>query len=222
MKNLTASLRLAMGLAVVCGAPVLAATASAAQKVESVKVVNTTAEPVPTTAVGVTSVTGTVQAQQSGTWQVGVTSLPAVQVGNAINAPVPTISVNDGREPVQMRLTLNIATGSSQAQAEIEVPAGKRLVIEHASSRAQGPTGQGFIAQIQTSVFANESTRGVHWLVLHNQGTFSGIDVFTASQPMRVYADPSTPPVQFIVTRTTVVGSAFAEVTLSGYLVDLP
>lgn len=34
------------------------------------------------------------------------------------------------------------------------------------------------------------------------QGTFSALDLFTASQAMRVYADPSTPPVLFIVTRT--------------------
>jgi hypothetical protein len=152
---------------------------------------------------------------------VNVANAPDVNVTNDATSPVPVLNVNDAMEPFQMRLSFNINAGSTQNQIDLPVPVGKRLIFEHASSRVQGPTGQQYIAQIQTSVFPNGSTRGVHWLVLTLQMNIPGLDIYTASQPMRIYAEPSTPSSLFIVTRSTSTGTAFAEVTISGYLVDL-
>ena len=127
---------------------------------------------------------------------------------------------NFPRIPFQTRLTFNITSGSTQNQISIPIPAGKRLITEHVSSRVQGPTGQQFFASINVVAFHNGVNFGIFFMVFTLQGTFSAIDLFTASQPMRVYAD-STANNIFVVTRTSSVGSAFAEVDISGYLVDL-
>ena len=124
-------------------------------------------------------------------------------------------------QPFLKTINFDIPAGTTQGNIPITIPDGKRLVIEYVSVRAQGPTGQKFIAQIQTNVAHTESLRGKIWLVFFYQGTFSGIDVFTASQPMHVYAEPSTPPALFVATRTDIIGSAFIEATISGYIVTM-
>jgi len=56
-------------------------------------------------------------------------------------------------------------------------------------------------------------------MVLTYQGTFSGIDFFTASDPMHIYIDPTSPAPAVAVTSTN--GQAFfASFDISGYLVD--
>jgi len=173
----------------------------------------------PPTPVEVTN-TPTVNAQQAGPWAVEMAPGASVNVGNTESNAIPVRIANEGRQAFQRRLTLTIDPGSTQSQVSLDVPTGKRLVIEHASARVQGPTGQKYISYIHTGVYTNGSGAGIHWLVLSYQGTFSGIDVFTAAQPMRVYAEPTTPPVIFLVTRTDTTGNTFGEATISGYLVD--
>lgn len=174
----------------------------------------------PPTSVEVIN-TPTVNARQAGPWAVEMAPGASVNLGNTELNPVPVRIANEGRQAFQRRLTFTIEPGSTQNQISLDVPAGKRLVIEHASARVQGPTGEKYISYIHTVVYTNGGGAGIHWLVLSYQGTFSGIDVFTASQPMHVYAEPSLPPMIFLVTRTGITGSSFAEATISGYLVDL-
>lgn len=135
--------------------------------------------------------------------------------------PAPISAAVDTMQPFLKTINFDIPAGTTQGNIPITIPDGKRLVIEYVSVRAQGPTGQKFIAQIQTNVAHTESLRGKIWLVFFYQGTFSGIDVFTASQPMHVYAEPSTPPALFVATRTDITGSAFIEATISGYIVTM-
>src|SRR6185369_5192312 len=52
----------------------------------TVKVVNTTSEPVPTAAQGTTAVSGSVNAVQSGTWNVGIAGTPTVKLDATANA----------------------------------------------------------------------------------------------------------------------------------------
>jgi hypothetical protein len=62
----------------------------------SVNIVNPS--PVPVT--GSTTVSGTVAATQSGSWNVGITGTPKVNVTNSATAPVLSLNVNDpGRTP---------------------------------------------------------------------------------------------------------------------------
>jgi hypothetical protein len=174
--------------------------------------------PSPGTAVN----TSTINVKQSGKWIVGLNDTPTVKVSS------PIVAVTQGGEqaagvymPFIKTINFNIEPGTTQNNVGITIPEGKRLVIEYVSARAQGPAGQKFIAQIQTSVTKAENPCGVYWLVFFPQGTFSTIDVYTASQPMHIYADPATPPALFVVTRTGITGTAFVEATISGYLVNI-
>jgi hypothetical protein len=75
--------------------------------------------------------------------------------------------------------------------------------------RAQVPTGQ----KVQAFVFGNSSVGvGNQFLPMSPQGTFSGVDVYVASQAVRLYAEgPSG--VGFSVVRSSGTGSSFAEVS---------
>jgi hypothetical protein len=161
----------------------------------------------------------TINIQQSGKWTIGLIDTPTVKLSAQGNTLV--FMPGDSAVPFLKTVSFNIESGTSQNNVSITIPEGKRLVIEHISARAQGPVGQKFIAQIQTTVSHTESPRGIFWLVFFPQGTFSTIDVSTASQPMHVYAEPGNPPLLFVATRTAINGTAFVEATISGYLVKI-
>lgn len=78
-------------------------------------------------------ISGTVSAQQSGTWNVGINGTPTVNVANPATAPVLTVNANDvGRTPYQAVLT-NPTCGASFCNASFNVPSGHRLVVQHVS-----------------------------------------------------------------------------------------
>jgi hypothetical protein len=161
----------------------------------------------------------TINVQQSGKWIIGIIDTPTVKLasqGNSVQQRIP-----DSAAPFLKTISFNIENGTSQNNVSIPIPEGKRLVIEYISARAQGPIGQKYIAQIQTNVSHTESPRGIYWMVFSFQGTFSTIDVFTASQLMQVYAEPGNPPLLFVATRTGINGTAFVEATISGYLENI-
>jgi hypothetical protein len=157
---------------------------------------------------------------QGGKWIIGFSDTPTVKLSTQGNT-FPVLTPSDSARVFLKTISFNIENGTSQNNVSIAIPEGKRLVIEHVSARAQGPIGQKYIAQIQANVLNTESPRGIYWLVFFPQGTFSTIDVFTASHPMRVYADPGNPPLLFVATRTGITGTAFVEATISGYLVNV-
>jgi hypothetical protein len=161
----------------------------------------------------------TLNVQQSGKWIVGLIDTPSVkllQQGSGFQS-----KSSDSLIPFLKTLSFNIQSGTTQNNIAIPIPEGKRLVIEYVSARAQGPIGQKYIAQIQTNVSRIESPRGIFWMMFAFQGTFSTIDVFTASQLMHVYAEQGNPPLLFVVTRSGINGTAFVEATISGYLENL-
>lgn len=130
--------------------------------------------------------------------------------------------MDNGRNPFQRHLILDngfvnptfpgVDCGITQCQASFDIPAGMRLVVEHVAGRVQGAAGQKYIAFVQVNGDI------AIWLVLNFQGSFSTIDVFTASQQMRVYADETTPPPTASVTSTN-GGFFFADINICGYLV---
>ena|ERR1700756_2067525 len=181
-----------------------------------VTVFNTTANPVPTTAVGTTLVA--IRGTPTVTLASGI-----VTVGNSVTNPVEVHNVNDATTPFEQRLVFNIDPGNQQNHASFNLPTGKRLVIEHISVRATGPSGQKFTAGLTSEINGIGGIGGgVNFLVLQFQGTFplitGPVDVFTASDSMRVYTE--VPPI-FILNRTDIIGSATADATISGYLVNL-
>jgi hypothetical protein len=103
-----------------------------------------------------------------------------------------------------------------------EVPAGKRLVIEHVSVEAQVPIGQTARASFVSHLGQTSSD---HSLVMNSQGVVVGSpanrESFVASQLVRFYEDGGTGP-GINVSRSDSIGGGFAVGTISGYLVEVP
>lgn len=182
--------------------------------------------------------TPTVNANIIGTPTVNVATLPpitgavtatlsntAVTVNNAATAPVLVRDVDNGQNPYEVDLTLtndtaswgttnstcNASTNATQCQISFTVPSGHRYVVEHVSAYVDGVTGQTYQTFLSLDV--------TEFLVMTKQISGSGLDTFTASQPMRVYVNTNRVPPPTVAVTNSVGGSFFARVTLSGYLV---
>lgn len=132
-----------------------------------VRVINRASEPVPVTG------------------QINIGSLPAVQLDT--NGPLPvTDSDNPARQPVQFYLHSNPVSGPTT----YEVPAGKRLVIEHISGNAYSSRN---VLWIEVSTTAGG--QGLSHLLPVTKAGLAGnqVDtVFVFAHETRLYADAST------------------------------
>ena len=100
MSRLTSFIAPAVGLGALVAGIVLGTSAPAiASTIRDVLVVNTTAQPVPVAPQGTTSVAGTVSAQQSGSWTVGISGTPGVVVTNPVTLNPIGGSLNVGNLP---------------------------------------------------------------------------------------------------------------------------
>ena len=181
-------------------------TSNAVPSDKDVRVINSTAEPVPTAAQGTTTISG----------NVAVTNTPTVNIGGG---SISVNNFNDGRQPFQAAAngTQNGTNVSTLGVAN--VPAGKRLVIEFISVSAQVPPGQHLeLAQVLT----NQGSGGIfHDLLIHEQpDAVIGDALFRAVHDLRLYANGGT-QVQLVVRRSSGLGLATFGVSISGYLVDL-
>jgi hypothetical protein len=191
-----------------------------AQQLHEVLVVNTSANPVPVAL--------------QGTPNVGLDPQHSiVRVATSLIDPLEIRDVSDGvKAVVQASADVTIVDGATNGLAAIyTVPEGKRLVIEHvsASGSIESPS-----VPDRNMLFAIETVAGGkskwHALITSKDGAFSVVVspeesttfvYFTASQPMRLYADPGT-KVYFHVSRSYIYGPmASAGMTISGYLVDI-
>jgi hypothetical protein len=125
-----------------------------------VVVTNTPAQPVPTTA----------QAQQSGTWRVGIS---------------PTV---DSRFHKEVVATFN-ADGSSTCGL-VSVPSGKVFVIEYVSMSASGTNSANFIPTWITLVTAVKGELANYRLPFRANNASTGH--FVGGETVRIYADPPT------------------------------
>jgi hypothetical protein len=172
----------------------------AAPSAREVKVINTPARAVP----------------------VAVQGTPSVTVGNALSKPVPTRRADDpARRALQRTGLVIIAAGDQiEDQTLYTVPAGKRLVIEEASVRAQLFTGVS-----QAMVFLRSTGGGGiggHYVPLESLGVLNGYGtVLVGTELLRGYADPGTTVDASVSINTASGGGGRIEVTFTGYLVDL-
>jgi hypothetical protein len=192
-----------------------------AEQIQQVLVVNTSANPVPVALQGTPSVG--LDPQHS-----------TVRVASSLIDPLEIRDVSDGlKAVVQASADVSIGDGATEGLATLyTVPEGKRLVIEQVS--ASGSIESQSVPD-RNMLFAIETVAGGtskwHALITSKDGAFSVVVspeesttfvYFTASQPMRVYADPGT-KVYVHVRRSYIYGPmASAGMTISGYLVDLP
>lgn len=181
---------------------------------QNVNVVNTSANPVPTAAQGTTTVSGSVNI--ANTPAVSLATGASVAVNNPASNAVFVRSVDDRlRQIFQTQITVNLTPGSFGDHLAIQIPAGKRLVIEHVSVAGIDNGEEHLRYEITTQANTVQAT---HRLVSYQQGI---PNFYYASQEMRVYGDPSS-LVIFGVNRPYGIGTASATMTVSGYFVDVP
>lgn len=162
--------------------------------------------------------TPTVNAQQSGTWSVGITGTPSVQVVNLSDSPVLGRDVDHpARHPFQRGMVIEFETGQGIASAQFTVPANKRLVVEYVSAHIN--LTDGVMSRFSVHTAAGDST-GTHYFAPMSHPLFP--ESYTISQQTRLYATPgSTVTVEARRTfnATSLPDTGFA--TISGHLVDL-
>jgi hypothetical protein len=143
-------------------------------------------------------------------------------------------STKKEREPFQARVVVTpVGTGFSSAL--LDIPAGKRLVIENVSAIARAP--QGYRMEVNFFSYFDNNGDGAgdiadivfHRIALIDQGTFGDTALAAANHKVLIFADEQigTQHLKVVVQarlNAPLVGSPFvqAQVTLSGYLEDLP
>jgi hypothetical protein len=158
-----------------------------------------------------------------------------VQVANSASGPLAVAITNTPvRRPFQARVNLTIPSGGNAAIGRLNIPVGKRLVIENVSALTFGPQGLGHLLNFTTSV---QNTVGdntgfeSHDVVLTTQGIFDGSERLAANQNLLAFADESiqTPngPVSGLdvivnFSRASLTGNSGVRVTITGYVEDVP
>lgn len=189
--------------------------------------------PLPVSLQGTGTIAGNVNAAQSGSWNVGVNNLPATQavsgtvsvsnlpssqgVSNTSATPLYVRDVdNPAHHPFATSLSCNIDPATSQSCAStFPVPSGMELVIETFSVSADLASGQKGFGFIQVTTGGGTVSMAVP---LSFTGTFAIFDSYAVTQPLRLYADPSS-TVQLGASQTGFVGGAELNFTVSGYTV---
>ena len=148
------------------------------------------------------------------TSNVNVVNTPNV---NIANTPIVQDRDNPARQPFTYFADKFWIGNVPNVSFNFTVPGGKRLVIEQVSVIAHltASTTQKLSARVVILVSPFPFYRFV--------GTDAGQTDFVASSQMRCYADAGT-SVRILVTRsdTNGGGADSAEVSLSGYLIDMP
>jgi hypothetical protein len=158
--------------------------------------------------------TPTVEAIQSGDWNVQITGTPTVNLNNSTANPVWVRDVNEARQPHTSQILINFSEGAPTASGAFPaVPAGKRLVVEHVSVYGGVPTAQKVFALITRPNNVN------HAVVLHPQAAFFNFDYFTASESVKLYFDAGMSPGAF-ANRNNTTGTSNLIFTISGYFID--
>lgn len=181
--------------------------------------------------------TKTVDARQSGVWNVGIDPTKnIVQLSNSAINPLSVKIIESGaRKPFQTRASVNIPADDNFETAFLPIPAGKRLVIENISAIARCPKGQrmelDFFTYFDNGDGVGDSLNDItfHRVALTEQGTFEnlGTTVLTANHKVLVFADERIGTTHFqIGIRARIngiaAGTAQGQITFSGYLEDLP
>jgi hypothetical protein len=184
---------------------------------KDVKVINTTAEPVPTVAQGTTAVSRTVQAQQNGAWNVGIVGMPVVKIGSDPANPIYVRDVNGSKpQPFQQEVEVMLEPGMGGQNAGIMVPVGKLMVIKQVSASAFAPLGQKLLFSVLTHVTPDLTLRRNFLQTTHD--SFGGSNFFLASQSVHIYAD--TPGAAVRVDRDLTTDLVTTTFVVSGYFID--
>lgn len=191
----------------------------------TVTVVNTAAEAVPVSLQGTGVISGTVNANITNpSVPVSISGTPNVNVANSPTVSLATgTSVRDADNPARQFYTaetgaaLTLAGGLATFNP---VPSGKVLVVEHVSLRVDDiiPSGARYLPRFLVPDSANTSTDDQFPLTLVLQDT----DFWVASETVRFYFPAGTSPALVVEPGSGSPTSGIADVSISGYLVNIP
>jgi hypothetical protein len=153
------------------------------------------------------------QAAAQGPSDVNVVNLPTVTVGNTALQPIPV------KEPLNQAVNLNfslaMAPGSrSSDRGTFDIPAGKRLVIEHFAAECLSSQPLELIVELSTL------SVNLSFLSTKSMPLSSGESLSVGAGPVRAYLD-DTATVAVQVVRDTLEGTTGCRVTVLGYLTPL-
>jgi hypothetical protein len=128
---------------------------------------------------------------------------------------------NAARHAFAAQVKVSIGPNVQGGFESIVVPPNKRLVIETVTARGPMPGGQSaaFDLLVWTDGFPHEFFVPTRY-VGTNMGGIQG-DHYYGSEAVRIYADGGS-EVRAVFTRSGFTGSASADISISGHLVDLP
>jgi hypothetical protein len=251
MRNLRDHVLTVFGFSVLVVGLLIAASpvSQAVPSDKDVRVINTTSEPVPTSAQGTTTIagsvsvvnpitgsvsvtnpitgsvsitnpiTGSVSVTNPITGSVSITNVPTVHINNTAASAVPVVNINDF-QPFQTSVGATEIGTNVTTLPVTTVPAGKRLVIEFVSMSGQVPPGE-HVELFQLNTIAGPVGGATHdFLVNPQPDAVIGDALFRTSEAVKIYANPGS-QVSALIRRNSTAGTAFYAVTISGYLVDL-
>lgn len=229
MKKLGQIISIGLGFGLLASAlSFIPSTPTVAAGGPTVTVANT---PLPVSLAGTGSITGTVAATQSGTWNVGLTGTPAVSVSN-FPAIQPVSFSNTSTTPLfvrdvdnSARTALQLTCGSTTADSGSfscnlgTAGTGTRIVIETVSGYLKVPAGiSPGDPHLVTTVNGNTVN---HYLRGSLMGTIAGFDNWLFTEDVRLYADASTSIT--VRANTDATGNTgTGTFTVSGYAVAVP
>jgi hypothetical protein len=152
--------------------------------------------------------------EQQGAWNVGINGTPTVSPETSPTEPVWVRDVdNPVRNAFQAEVDVGIDPGHSRGFANIDVPAGERLVIEYISGRASSAELEA--TQVNLSITTDvEGSAGFYQYFLDEKAPGSWV----VNEPVRIYA--TSGPISLVSFRAPDTTSLAFTVTVSGHLVD--
>ncbi len=151
----------------------------------------------PRTASGGPTVSGTVSAQQSGPWTVGLTNGNIVLVGNPAGNPVLVRNVDMVNEPVQVPFQIDLCSEIGSACASPDsflVPSDRRLIVEYVSGTCvTNPLANNrFEIHLFTVAGGTPPVNHSFHAVQESSAPDGPFFLFDVTQPTRIYADPGS------------------------------
>jgi hypothetical protein len=149
--------------------------------------------------------------------KVRITNKPTVQVESTPDKPLWVQNVSEGSHQIFQEYVSGEISGTT-GSVEIPIPADKLLVIEYISGKADLPSGQRCYLQL----IQEGAEYSSHFIPLTSHGVLGTRELHFASQEIRMYGGLGGGPFGVAVSRNLTSGIGYFDVSLSGYLVDIP
>jgi hypothetical protein len=220
MKRLTRTVIVLVGLAGSIGLVLLTTGwgSAVASNISGVLVTNSSSNPLPVN--GTVTIGGSPTVHLAGDSTVSVGNAPLVRIDPNSNVVQVAPVVPFSESSIQGSVTMS---GTGQENFTFQVPAGQVFVLQHISAEISVPPGQTplLAAELEyVTVQPQQVPQVDEHFPLQESGELAGLDRFVADEDVTLYAGEGDNDIVFL--RDPNTGTAYGEVTLSGYFVPEP